>query len=147
MKAEELRYKNLIQRKGVVYSVNDIFVASGLLTVLPTESEETLGRVTIHDFEGIELTDEWLRKLGFTPNENAYHTFPTSSNPQKKCYEWYVCEKIVLQNNVDSPPNLSIHYYNSYGNEETETIMEVKFVHQLQNLYFALTGNELTYTL
>lgn len=69
----------------------------------------------------IPLTPEWLLKLGFKKNEDYL---------QEEVYE---NENFQLTNECD----------NGWfcGNEETH--LEIKYVHQLQNLYHALTGKEL----
>jgi len=56
---------------------------------------------------------------------------------------WFFCDggkefRIYL---ADSPKDNSLHY--NAGNEWYPEIAEFKFIHQLQNLYFALTGEEL----
>ena len=69
------------------------------------------------DVEPIPLTEEWLLKLGFKFT-NGYG-FKIFGN-------W-------LQKEDD------VYFYNVNGN-----FVEINYVHQLQNLYFALTGQELT---
>ncbi len=70
----------------------------------------------------IQLTDEWLEKLEF----------------KKKSEECFFSEKInggsILIRKIDG-----IFFYtpNMFRS------IEIKYVHQLQNLYFALTGEEL----
>ena len=69
----------------------------------------------------VELTEEWLFKFGF-----------------QKGIDWYWLYKYPRQINVSIT-----HRKTTIGsNEEYE--VECKYVHQLQNLYFALTGEELT---
>lgn len=79
----------------------------------------------IKDPNGIPLTPEWLERFGLTYNQNVdiyflnHHGFHLSYDEQAE--DWNVMPR------VDDP--LVIAY--------------VKYVHQLQNLYFALTGQEL----
>lgn len=128
---EELRYKSLIQKDGIVWKANDIFGASGLITVLPDEKGETLGRRAYQEFQGIELTEEWFTKFGFQSesynktsalNGDIYYTLGGVD---------IVCEY------------LSGQWKFIYKKSEFDYI-EIKYVHQLQNLFFALTGSELT---
>lgn len=74
------------------------------------------------EFTPIPLTEEWLVKFGFEINKhhftkwiNETNTFIIMFDDRKKNY--FIC---------DCPIDCNI-----------------KFVHQLQNLYFALTGEEL----
>ncbi len=76
--------------------------------------------LTFDLIDAIPLTEEWLVKLGFEYDEFADVRF------------WYK-EDVSLGANDDYP------YY-----ENSMKIVYVKHVHQLQNLYFALTGEELT---
>jgi hypothetical protein len=76
------------------------------------------GWVTLGGKEGIEpipLTDDWLRKFGF----------------KKVAENDFILGKFSLY---------YVLYYDGYRVSE----IIPKYVHQLQNLYFALTGEELT---
>ena len=74
----------------------------------------------------IPLTEEWLLKFGFYLVE----VFDT---------------KIYF---IKSLKQIEIRVYEDGGIDfgtENEWLTELKYVHQLQNLYFALTGKELEY--
>jgi hypothetical protein len=66
--------------------------------------------------KAIPLTEEWLLKFGFIKHEN--HSIWYTLN---KVDVWFFDGKYVNDNDV-----------------------EINFVHELQNLYFALTKKELT---
>lgn len=70
----------------------------------------------IEDYRPIPITEEWLLKFGFE-KDNDYG-FWTSPNPK-----FIVDENFVLC--------------------DIDITVAVKHVHQLQNLYYALTGKEL----
>lgn len=74
----------------------------------------SLGYSIQDKFEPIPLTEEWLIKFGFTKN-----------------FEEYSTKHLKIGKRV----NKKGFYYGG---------REIKHVHQLQNLYFALTGEELT---
>ena len=76
-------------------------------------------------FEPIPLTEEWLLKFGFTDNE---YTFDLKANKKILSFGW---SSRVVSTGYRS--GLSCKKYR-----------HVKYVHQLQNLYFALTGEERT---
>jgi hypothetical protein len=82
-----------------------------------TEANENFNKV----HRGIPLTEDWLVKLGFVKYGVMFHLPPLTIifNSEKKQFIVYI--------GLDE----STSYY-------------PKFVHQLQNLYFALTGEELT---
>ncbi len=69
------------------------------------------------DLQPIPLTEEWLLKFGFDRNG-------------KKLTFW----KIDL---VEDEEGI-------FSFDESRIYIDVKYVHQLQNLYFALVGEELT---
>jgi hypothetical protein len=80
------------------------------------------------DLKPVALTEEWLMKFGFAP----------------------YALKGWFQKEIE--PNLSIHinssmqvvlYAGQYIDGEGAIIEAIQCVHQLQNLYFALTGEEL----
>ena len=68
------------------------------------------------DFRPIKLTEEWLLKFGFEDFEDYFVEFFDNGD-----IRFFICAY------MDSPPSVKI-----------------KYVHQLQNLYFALKGQELT---
>lgn len=78
------------------------------------------------DFHPIPLTEEWLLKFGFELiNESPIN------------YKIYALNFISFNVIKDFKPNL----YKAEVYSVTYPI--IKYVHQLQNLYFALTGEEL----
>ena len=75
-----------------------------------------------YDFRPIPLTEEWLLKFGFEKQHN-----------EDDFDYWFkkgFCDDIFWEHSEGFCHNLN------YGGE-------IKYVHQLQNLYFALTGEEL----
>ena len=72
------------------------------------------------DFQPIQLTEKWLLKFGFKKDWNGYFLGMLSFSKTKH-NEFMIC--------VNDLPIQKI----------------CKYVHQLQNLYFALTGEELTF--
>jgi hypothetical protein len=75
-------------------------------------------------YDPIPLTEEWLIKFGFDEITPKYYVL-----------------------NIDENTSFTYYYTFSGGvwHFEFEGIsIKIKYVHQLQNLYFALTGEELT---
>lgn len=87
-------------------------------------------KITAHDINNIEngsgglhaipLTEEWLKKLGFFKYNNAWVLKKPENNMKFGFSVWY---DLTYNTGELSPP--------------------LNYVHQLQNLYFALTGKEL----
>lgn len=84
------------------------------------------------EFEGIPLTPEILEKAGFKSCDNGV---------QLKTFEGYVFINWLFagkSSNVSEGTPLTLEID---GNRMP--LFKVQFLHQLQNLYFALTGEEL----
>jgi len=118
MKASELRIGNYLQGKRIV-KVKDIY-STGDVSIFDNSSRFFVeGNKPC--LEPIELTEEWLFKFGFECifTHDDYH---------------YYLESLDLGLDRSCQP-FGIGKYK----------VEFKHVHQLQNLYFALTGEELTF--
>ncbi len=68
----------------------------------------------------IPLTEEWLLKFGFKRQINQPYADYILN-------DWGICYEIDTNN----------YFWYDYDK------LEIKYVHQLQNIYFALTGDEL----
>lgn len=123
--AKELRIGNLIE-----YRISDRFDKRKEwreVSEIDADDIHWLSKVMPEDedFRPIPLTEEWLLKLGF-----------------KKERERYFNTFIVLRfiNNKVDVFNLGV----SHDEEYLEFLNSINYVHQLQNLHFALTQRELT---
>lgn len=114
MKASELRIGNFVKSIDIEYVVSQIDV-HGNIKGVEGDTSFNIDKTT----EPIPLTEEWLLKFGFQKNG---------------CY--YISE----ETNIEFYLTNGKLYCELYG----ETIFNIENVHQLQNLYFALTGEELT---
>lgn len=77
-------------------------------------------KVSIKDVSGIPLTPEWVERFGFELNKDGV----------------FVLNKFCIEDREAEENRFGSWMNNNY-------LMEVKFIHQLQNLYFAITGKEL----
>jgi hypothetical protein len=118
MKAQELRIRNYARRKqdGIVFQLNSDeirWIDYGL-------NLDSFGKEI---FEAIELTEEWLLKFGFVKRGIYYH-FPKND-----------IFKLEQYKNKNA-------FWLRHGTESIDCT-RINYVHSLQNLYFALTGEEL----
>jgi hypothetical protein len=85
-------------------------------------------------FTPIPLTEEWLLKFGFIKN-----TYPN--------LHWFKCldngDKLSITEHKQYGSNKHLSFYFNCGGYSSIDLQLIN-VHQLQNLYFALTGEELT---
>lgn len=145
MKASELRYGNLLIDKETGKVV--IFVCldeesplNRIYIKLPEieESEWDKGWPII-DVDAILLTEEWLLKFGFVKlgkfERNGGLDYETIYKIEAKVgILSYIC--------FYEKPGES-YWYLKYGMTDIYVKDRLKYIHQLQNLYFALVGEEL----
>lgn len=123
MKATELRIGNWIHHK---YSEPNFIVS-----VINTFNENTVNGIELEDCEPIPLTEEWLLKFGFEIIINNEYNC--------KMYVKYFDGTDYI--GVDAEDfSLGTYLNNKIAHAPRPTFMSV---HQLQNLYFALTNEEL----
>lgn len=137
MKAEELRignwYKSVKFGCPVVCELSD-------LHELYHRADGAYNYPPIYEvFEPIPLTEEWLLKLGFSKihESETYDVLKVSYIDDE--YAYWITGLYLLSKNGDR------WCFYQYTDEDTgfEIHSDVKYVHQLQNLYYALTGEEL----
>jgi hypothetical protein len=87
----------------------------------------------------------WCKPIPITAEEIEKLGFKFINEPNR--YGWY---KDVLNREFCwcHSEFISIEFKRGQNDEYTNTLLDIncKFVHQLQNLYFALTGEDLQYT-
>lgn len=94
----------------------------------------------IEFLKSIPLTDEWLIKSGFEPN-GVYRSMrlPISNLPHYGTRSFIV----VAHDGETWIELIDRNKHNQFTELQSRSFM-YRSVHQLQNLYFALTGTELT---
>lgn len=131
MKANELRIGNFVSAKTTSESFNIISEigdgGSGRGWYVRLENVNH-GVWLEHDgsflIEGIKINEEWLLKFGFK-NKNGQNR-----------YELKHIGMVLLNDSV------CVTMYDAY-NEVDNSLVLLNYIHQLQNLYFALVGSEL----
>jgi len=129
IKANELRIKNLVtlsekQRKELWYdqinAYNEFFEVKTIYSDndISIEVDDEIIDISENDVEPIPLTEEWLFKLGFLKYKGDNKDFWLNDFEFANDLKWIFWRGNILEN--------------------------IKYVHQLQNLYFCLTGAELT---
>ncbi len=119
MKANELRIGNYIndeQTTHIIVGVDNYCIKSYWLKDV---EKECLYETQLNQIKPIPLTEEWLLKFGFEKDELG----------------WFFKENDYCSFGLFFKDNEWLFYISD---------TKIKYVHQLQNLYFALTNNELT---
>jgi hypothetical protein len=120
MKANELRIGNLYNQFGNIHQVNGHIISE--LEKAPQ------GQLWC---KPIPLTEEWLLKMGFDISSSSGYNI---KNNGIEIDVWFNDDGLINDIQISST-NISGAYPN---------IKHFQYVHQLQNLYFALTNEELT---
>lgn len=128
MKASEVRIGNIVSVNTAtggwwvdhVVSRNDFMVSCA-------------GTLMIEGMEPIKLTEEWLVKFGFRKVLSWYIVFGRYKNETLE----------ITYNNDTDESQYYVYVRGLLENEFVQIKHDLKYVHQLQNLYFALTGEEL----
>ena len=138
IKANELRIGNFVSvNKGFEMLVHSIFQDDTLYLdfIPPLVNEADVWEVDAGDVSPIELTEEWLLKLGFECIADCIDQKTFALKNRKSNYYYAVIldhEEIVLERKDING------FYIIIWDERY-----FQYVHQLQNIYFALTGEEL----
>jgi len=96
----------------------------------------------LEDFKPIPLTEEWLLRFGFDFNEGDNGTWDN----WRLTYSLKITEKHFIEISKANG-NFGISETINENNNQRNLVafnIELKYVHQLQNLIYALTGKELT---
>ena len=118
IEAKELRIGNLV---NYIYSELDFSLISGLTYEVPQLDEITCFQPLYDELQPIPITEEWLLRFGFEP--------------------FYINGKLTHY-------RIGLYFIKFDGEDfyfelGKGMIIEVKHIHQLQNIYFALTQKEL----
>lgn len=128
----ELRIENIIiDSHNDGYPMGATFVVKELRDeelIYYTEDSPGVGHTAPYaEIDPIPLTDEWLEKFGFF------------SKCKSSCAQWNIRNFYVSTDHEDEYGSKTEYHERYLCNN-----VWVDSVHQLQNLYFALTGEELT---
>lgn len=132
MKASELRIGNWVNSEGIFYATDQPYAKIGAIGPgksigLERTNTSSLDGGDTDQIAPIPLNEEWLIKLGFVR---------VSSYDDEWCIESYRHFRIAFDRDGDIGTAHLGRYKGTYK--------IIDYVHQLQNLYFALTGTELT---
>jgi hypothetical protein len=125
MKASELRIRNWLNGNYNGFSKDVQVYAFDHKEIQHTDEKQI--PIPIENFKLIPLTEEWMEKLGAIRDKYNDLFIP-----------------------VPTGVDVGLYLVNGFIQETKDCVCpmanykHIKYVHQLQNLYFALTGEELT---
>ena len=129
VKASELRIGNLVDLGNRIAKVIEI----NHLACVVVDLEET--QDTIEDYERtkpIPLTEDWLLKFGFVKQDYT----------MSGC-DIYKLKNIIIMKSFINPERKHMGITMEGISPPTWSLKDLTHVHELQNLYFTLTGKEL----
>ena len=128
MESKELRLGNLVSFDGRIATVYQVNRTGAVLQYEGDTNTEIDGirrsTVSINDIQPIKITEDILVRVGFHRNKSIVRRFYEIKTKDSIVYEVLMAE------------------YGLYFYISTNSIW-VTSLHQLQNLYFAITGKEL----
>ena len=127
MKANEVRIGNLVYIPQYKENEKLLAIELGNRPILSKKDNTTCSFSGLCCLEPISLTEEWLFKFGFewSIRNQAWHKLGFIFDLSERGVGGYYMHMVKKNNDIICP--------------------EIIHVHQLQNLYFALTGEELTF--
>lgn len=132
MKANELRIGNWVQypnynKDGTVkyFKIRDIYTDDDKISL--TDGRIQLPSSNLKYIKPVPLTEEWLLKFRFVKSSNKLMFLPMPKIKAELHYEKHNYGNVIT---IQSDFGMLIPD-------------DIKYVHQLQNLYLALTGEEL----
>ena len=103
---------------------NYVNLYNTIARIIPNDFEKWFGNKWENDaFTPIPLTEEWLLKLGFEKYKDSF-------NDNRYRMDYYAHDIVFIGDEL-------------YGYLDNQKLKNTIYVHQLQNLYFALTDEEL----
>jgi hypothetical protein len=134
IKASELRIGNLLEFSNGIEPAKIVMVGRRFFSSAAIEKEDGDFNVTPY-YRGIPLTEEWLIRFGFLQGKSKYGNDFSILNEDG----FTVMFSIEHWIDVEETSVWKNHWH-------TKGLLnknKLQFVHQLQNLFFALTGKEL----
>lgn len=126
MKSTDLRVGNLVLHNKQIFEIYDIISTQDSVIIGQGDDTGGLQEVFISEIEPIQLTEKRLLKCGFK-DEGTHLKLNLRNN---WCYEWF--------NNLLG--------FSLCKGRRGMCLGRIIYVHELQNLHYSLTGQELNVT-
>ena len=134
MNANELRIGNKVYDNGKICTIESINAfADGEADVYLVET----GNAGMY-IDPIHLTEDILLKCGFEYRNENRGLGAILDFKNKEFDNWKYDMSVAFQHETDNKEIVYLHFL------QHKTTNSIKYLHQLQNLYFALTQEELT---
>lgn len=125
MNVADLKIKNLVEYKNQIYTITEIFQSVGQTYFVKIENDVHSISVPADSIKPIRITEEWLKKLGFSR---------TYSSDQRIRYER---PEPFIKYDIDLSSRKILEGLKIYGNA-----IKCKYIHEFQNIFSSLFGKE-----
>ncbi len=130
MKANEFRVTNLVLNDGIANAI--IMIGYDSVELVTPQGNTITARLDL--IQPIPITEEWLLRFGFSDKEYKIGYIGIDIK-----YETTITDFVLTK-----PAVLGVWQENYTWEHVKYRFTELQYIHQLQNLYFSLTGQELT---
>ncbi len=130
MKAEEVKYKNLVEYDGRIFEIHMIAEEFPALNT----DEFGIGVVDWNNIKPIPLTEEWLIRFGFNTWKGWLCLDAFSPGHPSQRFDLYWSKEDGFNCKSRYQGDVELGY----------KMRHIEHVHELQNLFYSLTGEQLT---
>jgi hypothetical protein len=125
MNVADLKIKNLVEYKHQIFTITEIFQSSENGYCVKIENSIHTISVSANSIKPIQITEEWLEKLGFSR---------TYSSDQTIRYER---PEAFIKYDIELSSRKIMEGLKIYGNS-----IKCKYIHEFQNIFSCLFGKE-----
>ena len=135
MKATELRIGNLCYYR-IIDSLDERKEWDEINTI-DVEDISAIQNIKTKEYTPIPITEEWLVRFGFKKHRSDFYIMLDTPDFHLNL----MISKDGFYPSIEQTPE--------FASEDVQIcyLNKIEYVHQIQNLFFTLTGKELTYTL
>lgn len=125
MNVVDLKIKNLVEYRSQIFTITEIFQDDEKDYFVKIENDIRSVSVPADSIKPIDITEEWLEKLGF---------LKTYTSEQRIRYER---PETFIKYDIDLSSRKIVEGLKIYGNS-----IKCKYIHEFQNIFSCLFGKE-----
>lgn len=129
MNVADLKIKNLVEYKHQVFTITEIFQSNEQGYYVKIENSNHSISVPANAITPIQITEEWLEKLGFSR---------TYSSDQRIRYER---PEAFIKYDIELSSRKIMEGLKIYGNS-----IKCRYIHEFQNIFSCLFGKETSFS-
>ncbi len=143
MNIRELRIGNLVEYFNELHEITAIASFDGEFGKVTLRKDNEYLDVNIGHIEPTEITAEWLKKVGFEGKVVLDHK-ELLLKSYSKLINYKIFVSVLFENGEFN--SVSVLFDDGYDEYSYRDLEHIQYVHELQNLIHALTGEKLEIT-